>query len=335
MIIFLVVFFSLACAQTPVLLSSVQSLTLKAGHHTTSRRGPPVPQLECTGGDCDRGAQHVKVMQCTNKGADSFGVPQWECKAELPSDWRLGTTDVSCEGYSSPEDPFILAGSCGVEYSIHGPPPKEPRVVTIGGDVNPKEEKPAELKGVHIPAKAPEERPVLTFDPNAHVWKPDRINEEEKPQKKESPRPPPVEQSSVWDLAFVLVCYLVGFSLFCWLFFLCCAPSTTAAVMAPQPRPAVVAPAPVSIPPPAPIYAHPAVVVTPMPTPAVPMAPVYPPPPPVCTMASAPVWSRSPSPVRHRRPRTPSPPRRREEPETPPAPVKTHTSTGYGTTKRR
>lgn len=317
MFIFLVVFLSLGCAQTPVLLSSVQSLTLKAGHHTTSRRGPPVPQLECTGGDCDRGAQHVKVIQCSNKGADSFGVPQWECKAELPVDWRLGTTDVSCEGYSSPEDPFILAGSCGVEYSIHGP---------THGEV----ERPAKIQSVPIPATQPQERPVLTFDPNAHVWKPVRINEEEKPQKKESPRPAPVEQSSVWDLIFVLVCCLVGFFLFCWILVLCCAATTTAAVMAPQPRPV----APVFIPPPAPVYAHPAVVVTPMPTPTVPMAPVYPPPPPVCTMASAPIWSRSPSPVRHRRPRTPSPPRR-QEPESTPPPVKTHTSTGYGTTKRR
>lgn len=57
-------------------------------------------------------------MQCTNKGVDSARTPQWECKAELPKIWRLGTTDVSCEGYSSPIDAYILEGSCAVEFTI-------------------------------------------------------------------------------------------------------------------------------------------------------------------------------------------------------------------------
>lgn len=30
----------------------------------------------------------------------------------------LGSTDVICEGYSSPDDPYILKGSCGVEYRM-------------------------------------------------------------------------------------------------------------------------------------------------------------------------------------------------------------------------
>jgi len=30
----------------------------------------------------------------------------------------LGATDVICEGYDSPEDPYILKGSCGVEYRL-------------------------------------------------------------------------------------------------------------------------------------------------------------------------------------------------------------------------
>lgn len=123
----MVLMVGLAIGQSPMLLSSVQALTLKAGHQTASRRGPPVPQLQCTGGNCDEGAQHVKVMQCHSKGLDSYGMPQWECKAEVPSGWRLGTTDVSCEGYANADDPYILAGSCGVEYTIHGPPPPAPK----------------------------------------------------------------------------------------------------------------------------------------------------------------------------------------------------------------
>lgn len=117
----------LSLGQSPVLLSSIQALTLKAGHQTTSRRGPPVPQISCTGGNCDEGSKHVQVMQCNNKGLDSYGMPQWECKAEVPSGWRLGTTDVSCEGFANSDDPYILAGSCGVEYTIHGPPTPPPK----------------------------------------------------------------------------------------------------------------------------------------------------------------------------------------------------------------
>lgn len=32
---------------------------------------------------------------------------QWECKASLPSNFRLGKTIVSCEGYDYPDDEFV------------------------------------------------------------------------------------------------------------------------------------------------------------------------------------------------------------------------------------
>jgi len=41
-----------------------------------------------------------------------------ECEADLDSSVRFGTTTVSCEGYSQPDDPYILKGSCGLEYSL-------------------------------------------------------------------------------------------------------------------------------------------------------------------------------------------------------------------------
>ena len=45
-----------------------------------------------------------------------------------PAHLSLQSTIVSCEGYDYPEDPFILRGSCGLEYEIAGagmvlPPP--------------------------------------------------------------------------------------------------------------------------------------------------------------------------------------------------------------------
>ena len=41
-----------------------------------------------------------------------------ECKTEMPNEFKFGKIQVSCEGYDYPDDPFILAGSCGMEYTI-------------------------------------------------------------------------------------------------------------------------------------------------------------------------------------------------------------------------
>lgn len=64
-------------------------------------------------------------MQCTNTGVDDRGEPQWDCSADIPRAFRLGRTDVSCEGYSKPTDPYILRGSCGVEYELWRRPDAE------------------------------------------------------------------------------------------------------------------------------------------------------------------------------------------------------------------
>jgi hypothetical protein len=101
-----------------VLLSNIKTLTLHNGRQTTARRGPPVPQLECVGGNA-RGLHSVDVMRCTNAGADYAPEDvQWTCQASLPAEFKLGSTEVVCEGYESPEDPFVLKGSCGVEYRL-------------------------------------------------------------------------------------------------------------------------------------------------------------------------------------------------------------------------
>ena len=50
-------------------------------------------------------------MQCKNMGA-SYGAEdiQWTCSAEIPDEFKLGRTEVVCEGYSSPDDPYVLKG---------------------------------------------------------------------------------------------------------------------------------------------------------------------------------------------------------------------------------
>ncbi|QDS70081.1 hypothetical protein FKW77_004798 [Venturia effusa] len=104
--------------QNKVLLKNIQSLTLKKGLQTSHRRVASVPQLKCIGGS-GKPYYEVDVMRCTNSGSgyDSDDV-EWTCKASLPPEFKLGSTDVICEGYSSSDDPYILKGSCGVEYRL-------------------------------------------------------------------------------------------------------------------------------------------------------------------------------------------------------------------------
>ena len=41
-------------------------------------------------------------------------ILQWECKADMDSQYRFGEIAVNCEGYDYPDDPYVLKGSCGV-----------------------------------------------------------------------------------------------------------------------------------------------------------------------------------------------------------------------------
>tara|TARA_B110001469_G_C9639359_1_gene321246 strand:+ start:378 stop:974 length:597 start_codon:yes stop_codon:yes gene_type:complete len=96
------------------LLSETQSLTLTTGRMTTSRRSYSISQLACVGGPC---RHSPNIIQCTNKGTDGYDI-QWECKGEMDEHYKFGILDVVCEGYDYPTDPYILVGSCGLEYTI-------------------------------------------------------------------------------------------------------------------------------------------------------------------------------------------------------------------------
>jgi hypothetical protein len=92
-------------------ISKIKSLVLRSGAKTTGRRNSPIPQLKCVGGDA-KGLYDVDVMRCRNMGSDygDEGDASWECTAELPKWFKLGSTDVLCEGYNNPDDPYILKG---------------------------------------------------------------------------------------------------------------------------------------------------------------------------------------------------------------------------------
>lgn len=103
-----------------ILLSNVQSLTLRANRLTTSRRLPPVSQMTCTGPSkrvCD--SYTIETMRCTNAGFDYDEEDiQWTCTAPLPPEFKLGSTEVVCEGYRNADDKWVLKGSCAVEYRL-------------------------------------------------------------------------------------------------------------------------------------------------------------------------------------------------------------------------
>ncbi|KAI8962445.1 DUF1183-domain-containing protein [Daldinia sp. FL1419] len=103
-----------------ILLSDVQTLTLRGGGaQTAHRRLSAIPQLRCVSSPAVCRLHEIDVMRCTNQGAGyDLEDIQWSCTAALPPELKLGSTDVICEGYSSPDDPYVLKGSCGVEYRL-------------------------------------------------------------------------------------------------------------------------------------------------------------------------------------------------------------------------
>ena len=113
---------------TKVKLSDVKAITLTAGQFTTGRRSAPVLQQQCRGNFC-KGAP--TIIQCTNSGSDGLDI-QWACEGDLPEWLSFKNTDINCEGYDYPTDPYILAGSCGMSYSLQGTPPYESGEQTTG-----------------------------------------------------------------------------------------------------------------------------------------------------------------------------------------------------------
>ncbi|KAE8631080.1 hypothetical protein XENTR_v10001070 [Xenopus tropicalis] len=103
--------------QERVLLRDIQAITLYADRYTNARRSAPVPQLKCIGGSAGCHTMVPQVVQCHNRGWDGFDV-QWECKVDMDNSYRFGKVEVSCEGFDYPEDPYVLRGSCGLEYTL-------------------------------------------------------------------------------------------------------------------------------------------------------------------------------------------------------------------------
>jgi len=107
---------------TRVALAKIPALTFYKDSITLARRTNPIPQLVCSGKACD--LYMPEVVRCENIGGGGGNTVDvdWKCEADLPESLRFGRVEVSCEGWSGPNDPYVLKGSCGLEYRlIHVP----------------------------------------------------------------------------------------------------------------------------------------------------------------------------------------------------------------------
>jgi len=104
-----------------VALSRIPSLTFYKDELTLARRTDPIPQLICIGKPCS--LYQPEVVRCTNLGGQGTDV-DWKCEADLPESLRFGRVEVSCEGWSGPGDPYVLKGSCSLEYRLVQVPDK-------------------------------------------------------------------------------------------------------------------------------------------------------------------------------------------------------------------
>lgn len=113
-----------------VLLRDIPTLLFEEGKMSTAFRTDPVPQLVQTAGP----RVHVPRIWCKNAGWDGRRV-LWECR--LPDDVpaRLGKFEVTCEGFERAGDPYILAGSCGIEYELAAAPRAAPAPSTCAHGV--------------------------------------------------------------------------------------------------------------------------------------------------------------------------------------------------------
>ncbi|KIO34618.1 hypothetical protein M407DRAFT_88632 [Tulasnella calospora MUT 4182] len=102
-------------APEPILLESIKSLTFYKDEMTSARRTSPIPQLTCIGKAC--ALYQPEAVQCVNTGGTGVDI-NWKCEADLPAALRFGRISVGCEGWSRSGDPYVLKGSCGLEYRL-------------------------------------------------------------------------------------------------------------------------------------------------------------------------------------------------------------------------
>ncbi|KAJ7066704.1 hypothetical protein C8F01DRAFT_1347822 [Mycena amicta] len=96
-------------------LAKIPALVFYKDSLTTSRRTSPIAQLTCVGKPCKLFTPDV--VRCESLGGAGTDI-DWKCFSDLPEALRFGRVEVSCEGWSRAGDPFVLKGSCALEYRL-------------------------------------------------------------------------------------------------------------------------------------------------------------------------------------------------------------------------
>lgn len=100
-------------------MNDVRSLTFHKNQYTTARRVEPLNQLLCIGGSAHPQSRNdVNGVTCENKGFDGKHY-RWRCELLPPqSGLAIRQPRISCEGYDTIDDPYILIGSCSLQYKL-------------------------------------------------------------------------------------------------------------------------------------------------------------------------------------------------------------------------
>lgn len=109
-----------------VYLPNVTSLLFHRGHYTFysyNKAGTnQVPQLTCYPGnnltktDCNKYGPYV--VRCHNKGINDDLNIIWECEGNTGDYFKFGNIDIKCKGYYGSNNPYVLEGSCSLNYKL-------------------------------------------------------------------------------------------------------------------------------------------------------------------------------------------------------------------------
>ena len=98
-------------------LSHISSIHLTSdGTAATKRYTKAPPQLECVGGKAWFDSYRIGRAMCIQNAGE------WTCNAETAPGYVVRDVRVVCEGYDTPDDEYVLDGSCSMQYMLdHAP----------------------------------------------------------------------------------------------------------------------------------------------------------------------------------------------------------------------
>ena len=97
-----------------VLLEDVPYLSFSKNKMTLGNRLPSIPQMKCLN---KYDISKINKITCNNLGVENNNI-NWECNTDIDEKYKLDKVEILCEGYESPEDPYIFKGSCSIQYII-------------------------------------------------------------------------------------------------------------------------------------------------------------------------------------------------------------------------